>query len=83
MLKLVQTPIEPPRREQGRVVAALDDSSISQHEDEIGASDGRQPVGDHQDCAPTHEAPHGLLHQALRLGIEGARCLVENEDGTI
>ena len=38
MLKLVQTPIEPPRREQGRVVAALHDSSISQHEDEIGAS---------------------------------------------
>jgi len=65
------------------MVAPLHDSPLTQDEDEVGASNRRQSVCDHQHRAPTHEAPYGLLHQALRFGIEGAGGLVENEDGTI
>ena len=81
--ELVESPIEPAGRKQGRMVSPLYDPSLAQHQDEIGASDRRQAVGDHQHRASAHEAPHGLLHQALRLCIEGAGGLVENEDGTV
>ena len=47
------------------MVASLDDSTLPQNKDEIGASDDRQPVADQTPCArpPLHP---------LRLGIEGA-----------
>ena len=83
MLVLVEAPIESSRRKQGLMVAPFDDPSLAQDKDEIGAANSRQAVGDHQHGAPAPEAPHSLLHQALGIGVEGARRLVENEDGMV
>jgi hypothetical protein len=46
----------------------------------MSASDGAQPVGDDERRAPREEARHVLLDRVLRLRVERARGLVEDQD---
>ena len=52
----------------------------SMHEDDVGAPDGRQAVGDDEARAVLHELGHGLLDEHLGARVDRARGLVEDED---
>uniref|UniRef100_A0A0A8XUT2 Uncharacterized protein n=1 Tax=Arundo donax TaxID=35708 RepID=A0A0A8XUT2_ARUDO len=62
------------------VRADLGDGAALQDGDEVGLADGGEAVGDHQRGATDHEAVQRLLHQLLRLGVERAGGLVQQQD---
>ena len=49
--------------------------------DRVGVQHRRQPVRDDDRRGPLHDLLDRLAHQALRLAVERARRLVEDEDG--
>ena len=57
--------------------------AVFKHGDAVGAADGAEPVGDHEDGASLHEVGQRGLHQRLALGIECRGGLVENENGRV
>src|SRR5580700_6465895 len=58
--------------------SALDNTATLDHQDLIGAADGRQPVGDYERGASLHQVGESLLNQCLGFGIETGSRLVEN-----
>src|SRR6266699_5902449 len=82
-LQVVEASIETVGGEQIVVAAALHDASLGQHHDEVGVLHRGQAVGDDEHGPVRHEALDRLLHQPLRLGIEGARRLVEDQERRI
>src|SRR5215472_11962991 len=62
------------------VRAVLDDAAALDGEDAVGEAQRRQPVGDDDDGASLRHLAHVLLDEALRLGVERARRLVEDQD---
>ncbi len=66
--------------EQRLMRAALDDAAAFDHQDLIGAADGREPVGDDERRAALHQVREALLDQRFGFGVEAGRRLVENED---
>src|SRR5687767_5896851 len=78
-----EAPVAPPEREQLVVGAALDDPASLDHDDLIGVTDRRQPVGDRDRRALLGEAVERLLDGALGLRVECTRCLVEDKHGWI
>src|SRR5438132_265908 len=79
-LHVMEPPIDAAGREQGVVRPALHDAPLREHDDQIRVPHGREPVRDDEHGAVRHQAIDRLLHQALRLGVERARRLVENQD---
>jgi hypothetical protein len=47
------------------VRAVLDDASAVDGEDDVGVSDGREPVGDRDRGATLHQRPESTLDDAL------------------
>src|SRR6187551_2796359 len=80
-------------RDESRVLAAeskelvmrpaLHDAAVIEHEDLVGVANRREPVRDRNRRAVLGEAVEGLLHRALRLRVERARRLVQDQDGGI
>src|SRR5688572_12298793 len=74
----------PPGAFEERVVAALlDDASALEHDDAIGLADRREPVGDDERRAPSHEPAERFLHELLRFRIERRGRLVEQQDARV
>ena len=69
--------------EQLLVRAALDDAALVDHEDQVGHPDRREAVGDDEGGAALGEPAQRELDGHLRLGIDGAGGLVEDEDARI
>ncbi len=50
----------------------LDDAAVDDDGDDVGAADGRQPVGDEQRGAAAHGGGQRALHRLLRPRVQGA-----------
>src|SRR5690242_18591700 len=59
------------------------DPALFQHDDLVGAPDGRKAVGDHNHGAVLHQIGKRLLYQHFTLGVEVAGGLVQNQDGRV
>src|SRR4051812_3352269 len=62
------------------VRADLDHASVVEDDDLIRIPNSRETVGDRNRRASFRETIECFLHESLRLGVERARGLVENED---
>src|SRR5579863_9721098 len=62
---------------------ALDDSPRFNHQDLVGAADGRQPVGDDKRRAALHQVRQPFLDKRFGLGIEARGRFVQNQDARI
>jgi hypothetical protein len=82
-VELSTVPVFPPACQQLVVRSALDDLSVRHDDDAIGVAHGGEAVRDDQGGPVLHQALEGFLHQALRLGVEGGRRLVEDQDGRV
>ena len=76
----MQGPVTAPARDQAGVPAALRDAPVLEHDDQIGAPDGRQPVSDNHRGAPSQQLRKRLEDQRFGLGVEAGRRLVEQQD---
>ncbi len=63
--------------------ALLDDLAVLHDQDDVGAADGREPVGDDEAGAVGPQPVHGFLDLDLGAGVDGAGGLVEDEDGRV
>src|SRR3954463_805827 len=70
-------------REELVVAPALDDAPAVEDDDLVRVVHGREPVGGRDRRAPGGETVERLLHLPLRLRVERARRLVEDEDRRI
>jgi hypothetical protein len=61
------------------VVAFLDDPSAFEHQDAIGGTHAREPVGDQHDGVALGETAHLLEDLVLAAGIERRRRFVEDQ----
>ena len=62
------------------VRAALGDASLIQHDNFIGADDGREPMRNHQRGAATRDALQRFLDFMLGVAVERGRRLVKHQD---
>ena len=60
--------------------AALDDLALVEHDDLVGADDGREPVRDHQRGAAARDALERVLDFLLGVAVERRGRLVEHQD---
>src|SRR5262245_59625420 len=63
--------------------AILDQAAALESDDAIGRPHGREPVRDDQNRAPLGDLFHVLLNDALALIVEGASCLVEDQNAWV
>ena len=63
--------------------AALGDPSAVDHEDHVGLQDGGEPVRDGDRRPALHQRLQRRLHQALRVGVEAGRRLVQDQDARV
>lgn len=68
---------------QRRMAPLLDNLPILQHGYHVRALDGGQPVSHHDGGPPLHDPVERLLDHPLRLDVEGAGGLVEQQDGRV
>src|SRR5690242_13032541 len=61
VLLVIELPVTPVRREQFFVSAALDDLTVFQHQDLIGAANRGEPVRDHEGGAPAAQLTQSVL----------------------
>ena len=59
--------------------ALLDDVAVLHHEDEVRVFDRREAVGTDEARAVLRQCIHGPLRQKFGAGIDGGRCLIEDE----
>ncbi len=69
--------------EQLGVGPAFDDAPAIEHENLICVHDRRKPVSDDEHCAALKQAIDGFLNEALALGVESRRGLIEYQHGRI
>ena len=62
------------------VRAALDDAAVFHQQDQVGAADGGEAVGDDERGAAGQERGHRGLDELLAFGVEVAGGFVEDED---
>ncbi len=67
-------------RQQFLVRAALDDDAVVEHQDHVGADDGRQPVRDHQRGAALGHAIELVLDVPLGVAVERRGRFVKQQD---
>ena len=79
-LPVPHTGIEPAGRQKPGVGAALGDAPLIQHDNFIGADDGRQPVRDHQRGAAARDALQRFLDFMLGVAVERGRRLIQHQD---
>ena len=79
----MQTGIQSTPRQQFRMGSLLDHASGLHGHDDVGPLDRGQPVRDAEGGAADHERFEGGLNGSLRLSIEGAGRLIEDEDGRV
>src|SRR2546423_193742 len=79
-LHVVQAPVQAAGRKQRVVRPALHQPSVGEDDDQVRVPHGREAVRDHEHGTVRHEAVDRLLHQALGLGVESARRLVEDQE---
>src|SRR5579885_2547491 len=82
-LLVVQPRVEAAERQQFVMGAALDNLAFIHHQDDIGCQDGREAVRDSQRRASLHQRLQSGLDQTLRMRIERARGLIEDQDARI
>lgn len=75
----------PPEEEEFIEGSVFDDPTVAEDDDPIGIPDRGQSMGNGEDSStsPTQDGPKGGSHRGLRRGVEGARCLIEYDDGGI
>src|ERR687897_2833307 len=83
VLLVVQLPVAAVQREQLVVRAALDDLSMLEDENLIGAADRGQPVRDHERRPSMAQAAEAVLNHRLALAVEAGGRLVEDQDGRV
>jgi len=59
---------------------ALDDHALVEHQNLVGADDGREPVRDHQRGAILRHAVERVLDVALGVAVERGSRLVKEQD---
>ena len=57
--------------------------TIGQHGDMSSVLNRREPMGNDHASAPKHGAFEAIPHKELRVGIHGARRLVQDEHGAV
>ena len=62
------------------VGSPLDNPSLLQNHNAVTILDSGQSVGNHKGSSATHQLIHTILHDFLRTGINGAGCLIQNQD---
>jgi len=80
-LQPMQARVQTVAGDELRVAAEFDDLAAVEHDDAIGALNGREPVRDHDRGAPLHQRIQSGLDVALRLGVERGGGFVEDQDG--
>ena len=60
------------------VPALLNDSAAVEHENLVGAADGFQPVGDHENGLAVRQDLNGLLQAVLVLRVNVGRRFIQN-----
>ena len=58
----------------------LDDAAVFHQQDQVGAADGGEAVGDDERGSPGEQRGHRRLNELLAFRVEVARGLVENQD---
>ena len=66
--------------EQLLMRAALDDHALIEHQDLVGADDGREPMGDDERGAVLRHAVERILDVPLGVAVERGGRLVEQQD---
>src|SRR5436309_7466953 len=83
VLPRVEVEVAAALRVQRLVRAALDDAAVLDHQDLVGAPDGREPVGDDEGGAVLHQVGEARLDERLGLGVEARGGLVEDQDARV
>src|SRR5260221_2834208 len=83
VLLVVELAIAPVPGQQLLVGAALDDLAAFEHQDLVGAADGREPVRDHERRAPPPQRAQTVLDHGLALAVEARGRLVQDQDAWI
>ena len=78
-LEPVELLVEARRLDQLGMGSGLDDASLVEDDDPVGALDGRETVRDDEHRAPREERLQRLLHEQLRLRVEAGGRLVEEK----
>src|SRR3954470_19293282 len=76
----VQRQVEAARRKQLVMGSLLDDLAVLQDDDQVGIADRREAVGDDEGRAAVQEPSQRTLDLSFRADVDGARCLVEDQD---
>jgi len=76
----VKVVIASTKRKQLRMVAALNHSSLFNHQDLVSTANGGQPVGDHEGSTALHQLGEAGLDHRLRFGIQGTGGFIEYEN---
>jgi hypothetical protein len=63
------------------LLAGIDNASLIHDEQMVSLANGREPMCDNHNGAPTAKRPERLPNVKFRLHIEGRRRLVEQDDG--
>src|SRR5574341_1990920 len=79
VLDAIELGVDAVARDELGVAAALDDAAPLEHDDAVGALDGREAVRDNDGGAPAHQGVERRLHLALGLGVERGGGLVEDQ----
>src|SRR5207244_11287162 len=80
ILFVVELPVPAALDEQLLVRAALDDFALLEHQNLVGALNGRQPVRDDEGRSSLPQRSQAVLTERLALAVE-ARCgFIEDED---
>ena len=79
-LLVVKVRVKPTPLQERRVCPHLHHPPVLQRDDLVSSHDGRKPVGDQNDGAIMRDADNRLLDQCLRLIVQRARRLVEDEE---
>src|SRR6516164_6358003 len=72
--------IEPVPRQQLTMGSALGDAAGVEHDDLVGADNGRKPMSNHQRCAVFRDPLQRLLDLVLGVAVERARRLVQHQN---
>ena len=78
-LAVVELGVEAALRQQGIVVALLQDAAVLHHEDDVGLPDGGKAVCHDEAGAALHHPGKGCLDTHLGAGVDGGGGLVQNQ----
>lgn len=59
------------------------DALVADVENAVAVLDGRQTMRDDEGRAAFQECLNAILQQLLRFGVDGGRCLVQNQDARV